>query len=458
VGWGGIATSIAISTVGCDDRPLGERVSLGDGAAGAAGATETSSGGGSVGGEPAASRAGGEAVGSSMPSDSGGTAPVGASSPSGATIDFAVDDAEPGASADAGAACAVARAEATLTREPVDIVLALDNSGSMDEELEAVEQNINVNFANILEASAVDYRVILISRHRDDARDAGSVPSTSICVTSPLSGQEQCPAERPVFSERFFHYSTKIESDDSFDVLLGTFAPPFDEPDLEDKYDQAPTGWSTWLRPEAKKVFLELTDDDEDMSVDDFVARLTAASPENFGTPAAPTFVWHSICGAVEKETPTDPYLPGEDIVEGKCSGNGGDVTSAGVTYQRLSVLTGGLRFPICQWTAYDAVFQKIADDVVVRRSVACDFAIPEAPGGQTIDLDKVAVRHTSGADGSRVQFGQAPTEGDCQADAFYISNDRIHLCPETCDAVRSDPQAQVEVLFTCESTLIVLR
>lgn len=454
--WGLLATV----TCGCDDLSLGGTISLGDGSGGGAGSAggngaSTDSHAGATASEMGAATTTGTAG-----AGSGGTEAMGAASSSAGAIGFDVDDEDPSTNGDGGAgeACAVARAEATLVREPVDIVLALDNSGSMDEELEAVEQNINVNFANILAASEVDYRVILVSRHRVEARDAGSVPSTSVCVASPLAGQRECPTARPVFSERFFHYSTKIESDDSFDVLLGTFAPPFADAELEDKYDQAPMGWSAWLRPEAKKVFLELTDDDEDMPVEDFVRLLTDASPQHFGTPEAPTFVWHSICGVEEKEIATDPYLPEEAIVEGKCSGNGGDVTSAGVTYQVLSALTGGLRFPICQWTAYDTVFQTIADDVVVHRSVACDFEIPDAPGGKTIDLDKVAVRYTSGVDGSAVQLGQAPTVDDCQADAFYIDSARIHLCPGACETVRSDPQAEVDVLFTCESTLIVLR
>ena len=36
---------------------------------------------------------------------------------------------------------------AMLVKEPIDIIVVLDNSGSMDEELDSVERNINVNFA-----------------------------------------------------------------------------------------------------------------------------------------------------------------------------------------------------------------------------------------------------------------------------------------------------------------------
>src|SRR5258708_4889745 len=93
-----------------------------------------------------------------------------------------------------GDTCATASAGAMLVKQPVDIILVLDNSGSMADELEAVEENINGAFAQILNAAAVDYRVILISRHRKDVRAASGESSTSVCVEAPLSGLAMCPS------------------------------------------------------------------------------------------------------------------------------------------------------------------------------------------------------------------------------------------------------------------------
>lgn len=364
-------------------------------------------------------------------------------------------------------ACVIQQDTAELVEQPVDIILVLDNSGSMDDELQAVEENINVNFASILIDSQVDYRVILISRHREEPREASESASTSICVTTPLSSLAACPTEDgpvssvedgPVFSERFFQYSTKVESDDSFDVALGTYSSPADD-DLGDAYDNAPSGWSEWLRPGAKKVFLELTDDDEDMSATEFVSALVNLAPEHFGKDAqSPSFVFHSIVGLAEKDPSTAAYLAEEPLQEGKCTGNDGDVTSAGVTYQELSRLTGGLRFPLCQFDAYDVVFRRIAEDVVQTSTLACDFAIPAPPPGLELDLNNVAIEYTPATGAPPIQFGQAPTSDTCQADAFYIADSRINLCPEACSAVRRDPAANVAVLFTCESQLIVPR
>lgn len=345
--------------------------------------------------------------------------------------------------------CATTSAAAALIKVPVDIILVLDNSGSMEDELDAVEKNINLNFANILQQSGVDYRMILISRQRKAARTESEEASTSICVTSPLSGLSTCPASKPVNSERFFQYSIKVDSENSFDRILSTY-------NAHDAFDLTKVGWSEWLRPGAKKVFLELTDDNANLSVDTFVQKLTALVPANFGTEQQPNFVFHSIIGLQEKSPTSDAYAPDEPIQMATCSGGGDTVANAGVGYQELSRRTGGLRFPICEFSSYDTVFRTIANDVVSGARLSCDFDIPTLSEGQTLDLSKVAVAYTPGNGTSQTKFGQASTLADCQADAFYIENHHIYLCPDTCSAVKEDSAAKVDVLFTCESTIIV--
>lgn len=346
------------------------------------------------------------------------------------------------------AACVTGRAEAEVIRTAVDIVVLMDNSGSMGDEARSVEANLNLNFASVLRDSGVDYRMIVISRHRE--RD-GLLDRTSVCIAAPLSGLTQCPAGAPAASERFFHYSVEIGSRDSLSVLLETFTGA-----LPDDFDLAPNGWSVWLRPAAKKVFLEISDDNANTAASDFIASLTALGPDQFGDATQPNFVWHSIVGLAEKNVVTEPYLPGDPLVSGECSGNGNNVFNAGETYQELSRLTGGLRFPICQFQAYDAVFKTIADDLVSVSGLACGFAIPTPPAGQALELDKVAVSYAPGGAGPSQLLGQVTDRAKCQANAFVVDATGINLCPEACDAIRADPGAALDVLFTCESTLIV--
>src|SRR5262245_17996397 len=60
-------------------------------------------------------------------------------------------------------ACAAVTAMATLQKKPVDIIVVIDDSGSMSDELDGVEKNITVNFSNILATSGLDYRGIMFS-------------------------------------------------------------------------------------------------------------------------------------------------------------------------------------------------------------------------------------------------------------------------------------------------------
>src|SRR6185436_15807911 len=106
----------------------------------AAGPTNLGSAGGNGGDSSTGGGAGGSAAAGS---NTGGTFVT----PTGGTGDV-----------NEGGACAQAESQATLVKEPIDVIVVLDNSGSMDEELDSVERNINLNFAEILDASDVDYR------------------------------------------------------------------------------------------------------------------------------------------------------------------------------------------------------------------------------------------------------------------------------------------------------------
>ena len=131
------------------------------------------------------------------------------------------------------------------------------------------------------------------------------------------------------------------------------------------------------------------------------------------------------------------------------------------MTYQDLSIATGGLRFPLCQFPGYDAVFRRIAEDVVVTSSIACSFPVPAPPQGTTLDPSKVAVSYTPGTGTDPVEFGQVLDPTQCGDDAFHFSADgsTIELCDEACAAIqtalRDDPLGKVDVLFKCESTII---
>lgn len=249
----------------------------------------------------------------------------------------------------------------------VDVVLIIDNSGSMDVGTEQAEDALP-SFALGLEQGAVDYRLILISRHRTAGRVGSSEASTSVCVAPPLSGLAACPAPRPAPTSRFFQYSTKIDATDSFERVLEAASTP-------DPFELTSVGWLEWLRPGARVEFVEITDDDSELAPEAFVSGLAELAPERFSPVVnAPGFIFHSITGLATRTAANggNVYRPDEPLQSARCTRLEGSPNNAGQTYQALSRATGGLRLPVCPSSALTARLNAIASDVAARNAIAC--------------------------------------------------------------------------------------
>ena len=392
-------------------------------------------GGGNAGGGSGSAGGNGNGDGGKGAGSGGGNGNTGGGAASGGGTGFSPD-----------ASCAAVKANGTLGKKPVDIIFVIDNSGSMTAEIIGVEQNISTNFAQIIAASGLDYRVIMLAKH------GSATMGQSICITQPLSGNATCtpPAATPTNGPRFFHYSTEIGSTDALRKITSTY-------NVADPSGQAPAGWASWLRPDAFRVFVVITDDNETQTAAVFETNLFALTPKNFGTAAQRNYLMHSIIGVVGKANPVDPYLPAEPVVTGLCllpDGGSGGAVNNGNRYQDLSKLTGGLRFPICDPGKYNTVFQKVAEGVVAGAQVACDFAIPPPPVGFSLS-NKIVVLYTPGAGGAQQSFTQVSTLAACMgATTFYVNTGRVFFCPATCTAVKADTLAKVELLFTCEGMI----
>jgi hypothetical protein len=375
---------------------------------------------------------------------------------SSSTGDFMFDAGPSDAPLDPDSACASQSASATLTKKPVDVIIVIDNSGSMTQEIQGVQQNINQNFATIIENSGLDYRVILVSRH------GSATGAQSVCIEAPLSGIAAggCapPPAQPVNNPpKFFHYSTEIASRNSWCKILSTFSTP-------DEFNVAPMGWQEWLRPDSFKTFIEITDDGVGCTYNGktysdantvaggttvapkFDADLLALSPAQFGDLNQRNYAFYSIVALAFNTPATKPYAPTDPVTAGKCP----TAANPGTGHQALSVLTGALRFPICDTTSYDVLFQAIAEGVIQGAKVVCDFPVPDAPPGKTIDLTTVEVAYTPGGMGAVSTFAQVKDHASCAPSSFYIDSGTIHLCPETCGVVQLDPSAKIDVLFGC--------
>jgi hypothetical protein len=294
---------------------------------------------------------------------------------------------------------------------PVDIVWVVDNSGSMSQEIAQVESNINNQFTSIIAASGLDYRVAVIS-------DKGT-GSLEICVNPPLAGPV-CSNNPPLFRI----VDQNVQSTDSLSLTLST-------------YDSANAAlnWSTFVRMDAVKVFIEVTDDNSAMSAATFDTQLLAKNPAGmFGTAQARNYVFHSIIG-IENNNPGV-----------KCP----TAVNTGSVYQDLSNLTGGMMFSVCS-TDYSPIFNAIAGSVVL---FGCEYKIPQ-PAMGTIDYGKVNVEYTPGGGNPAVVFNVADLAScDPVLGGWYYDSaanpTKIILCPASCDQVLADINGTVKILVGC--------
>ena len=355
--------------------------------------------------------------------------------------------------------CGNQTAEAQVVKLPVDIIFVIDNSGSMGNEIKGVQDNINKNFAQIIEASGLDYRVIMVSRHGNFAS------AQSVCIEAPLSGIPLggCtnPPSQPVNAAKFFHYSVEISSSNAWCQILATL-------NLKDEFNLAPMGWRTWLRGDSFKNFVVISDDRvscsfQGKSYNDgntvqggmtaataFDASLLAAAPSHFGmSPQARNYNWYSIVGVPYNMPPEAPYSAKDPVFAGtqRCP----TAVNSGPGHQTLSNMTDALRFPLCDPTKYDVMFQAIAQGVVSSAKVACNFNIPPPPMGKILDPESIEVDYTPMGQMNAQTLKQVAGPAECTPDSFYVQGDQVILCPEACMIVQADKGAKLEVNFTCE-------
>lgn len=417
--------------------------------------------------------------------------------------------------------CGGGNTSAAQVKVPVDIVIVIDNSPSMDDDIEAVQERLNDDLAAILEESNLDYRVIIVSRFGDESTAISSSPGSAanICIGAPL-GANSCNNpnnETLVLNPPFYHFSAEIESWDAWCQLLYSFNHS-DEVGVTDGNVSgtgtsrpwtplAPNGWQEWLREDAFKHFLVITDDDADCSdygydFDDsavdangngceppanasqfnsgkrhdchklsdqtvsstnvaagntaaakFDAALLALSPEHFGTTTERNYMWHSIVNIrANTSGSTLPWQPTDAIQTKMCTANNTSIVGAGTGYQALSRLTGGLRYPICQNSTFDAIFNAIAEEVIKTAEASCQFELGDT---SNVDVDAATVSWTNSSDVS-TPLTQVASLAGCGTSKtrWYYDNPSdpatLTLCPSTCAEVQADSAAQVWLEFGC--------
>lgn len=303
--------------------------------------------------------------------------------------------------------CATAEAEAK--KPPVDIIVSVDQSGSMNDDIANVKANIN-KLSQFLEGSGLDYRVVMI----------GTVGTGTyqICVPPPLGGPS-CASN----GTKFRTVNRNVQSNDTLSIILQTF----------DQTSGA-MAWKDFLRPDSVKAFVPISDDNSYLAANNFDQQLLAKPGGLFGTETSRRYVFYPIVGASAYPSET------------KC---GSVAVNNGSQYLTLAKLTKGRWFPICS-KDFGPLFQDIAKNVAA--TVACELPVPKPTDGSEIDYGLVNVKVTPASGAAQDILQDASKACDQGADGWQYNEDRtkILLCGSACDAARADTGAKVSVQFGC--------
>ncbi len=389
-------------------------------------------------------------------------------------------DPNDSASTPEGQACVNTTATANPESRPLDIIVAVDASSSMQAEIKGIESFINDSFSQILDEKGIDYQVTLIAHYgNSNSKTEQVIPRVDgelqdffgICIAEPLGGNSceigsgdadadgvtDMVEPAPVAGPKFTHIDQAIDSNDALEALMYTFDRDAYKYEEGSKSGQglAPNGWGARLRDGALKFFVVFTDDESDVNAAAFENWLfDPARGGAFGTANSRNYVFHSVVGLQEK--PGDLFWsPGDGIQTAEC----GSASAVDAVYQQLSIDSDGLRFSVCNdgdTTSYDKMFEKLAGNAIAGSQVPCQYALPAAPEGKQYNFDGVILRYTASG-GSVEEFHSVVTPSSCADNrGYYASGGSVHLCPDACSTVQADSGAEIQLIISCIDGLIL--
>jgi len=324
--------------------------------------------------------------------------PTGSSGSSGSS-GFGGGGSSSGAGGSSGNGCGEVALESKKT--PVDVILAIDTSGSMDEEIAEVRANINT-FAGKLSMSGLDFHVIVLG-----GRDGGQ---NQLVVPEPLAGPNGANK-----SPTFNHLTARVDSNNAWQVIQSTH-----------------TQWKGFTREDAFKVFIVFSDDEANYSggVAKFDSDLLAKG--GFGTAQARKYTFNAVVGWQEGTAITATT---------KC----GSAATPGTRHRQLATLTGGLVDSICK-TDFSGIFDSISKGVA--NQLACDASLPSGPGA---DPTRVVVA------AAEEQFVPVTDASKCSANpnGWYFDTpekDHVKLCDGACTKARTVAKLNIAVGCTSQT------
>jgi hypothetical protein len=357
-------------------------------------------------------------------------------------------DTDTGVDSDPFDDCTSVTEGADNSLQPADIIFAIDNSPSLEDEIAAVRANMNA-FSESIMNSGIDVRIALVSCLPGDCGSSGGGGSEpfGICIDPPLGADDGCqgdPEVGPVSDDtnlpHYLHLSTRVPSFKVLEWITTTYA------DANGLTDQ---GWQGILRANATKHVVIVSDDADETSAADFDAAFTALDPLLSG------YVFHGIfapmskdeaCAIGDSEPCCEFAAPLDDSLDWDA-------------YQTLVDMTGGVTGDLCLQD-FDPVFDALAASVVASSVVNCEWVIPVPPDDQELDPNLVNVEFVH--DGESYFVGRVDSVDDCEdvTHGWYYDDPEsptiIYVCPQTCEWFQSEENASLTIHFGCESEYAV--
>ncbi len=282
---------------------------------------------------------------------------------------------------------------AQLVQRPADIVLVVDNSGTMFVENDEVQANLNRLSTQIV-ASGVDPRVILIS-------------NDNICVPPPL-GSGTCP--RDDNEPGFFHEHRYVSSNVPLQEILAS-----------------KPNWEHLIRSNSVKHVVVVSDDNSIVAADDF-------------------HTWMHSQGSSYRD-----YRFHGVVALWMCA----EAAAVGQVYIDLAERTGGVVSDLCEQN-FQPVFDQLSEAVIEGSGLACQLELPadEAFDPEKVNLwfDNDGARETIGQVDS-VEACAASGEGWYYDDPSVPA--AITVCPTTCERFEASLEGSVEIQLGCPTVVV---
>jgi hypothetical protein len=100
----------------------------------------------------------------------------------------------------------------------------------------------------------------------------------------------------------------------------------------------------------------------------------------------------------------------------------------------------------------------RAAVNAIRGQAVSCSMRIPAPPAGQTFNKNRVRVLYSTGtAAGTALTYNQSCTGANTWRYDNTNAPTQIVLCPTTCTTVQANPNAVINVEFTCNDEIIIV-